>query len=39
VTGRTTFDQDGIAVKPVNFTILKNGKFVPFKKELMLKVK
>jgi len=39
VTGRTTFDQDGIAVKPVNFTILKNGKFVPFKKELMLKAK
>jgi len=39
VTGRTTFDQDGMAVKPVNFTILKNGKFVPFKKELMVKVK
>ena len=39
VTGKTTFDSDGIAVKPVNFTILKNGKFVPFKKELMMKPK
>lgn len=39
VTGKTTFDKDGIAIKPVNFTILKNGKFVPFKKELMLKAK